>query len=117
MKDYYDNLMEFVIEEDSIKEYKERRILDESVISKSENGKKLQKEINSYVNQMTKEYLSKVKFAQRFANAARSDYNRQLLTKTMSFLKTKFNPFWNGSIITTTTYINGAMIKTCTCKI
>lgn len=115
MNDYLEDLLEMSIDEDeSIEEYKERYVpVSEGVLFKSEDGKKLQKELRDYAKKIREDYKAKNSFGERVKKGIKAGltagYNKDMLSKMSNFTKNKLNPVWESDVIQVVTYTNNGV--------
>ena len=118
MDNYLEDLLEMAIDEDeSIEEYKDRyQSVSEGVLFKSEDGKKLTKEIREYCKKLRQDYKNKNSLGQRivknFQTSMKYGYNKEMLSKVVSFINSKLDAFWKGNVIQVTNYSNGIVYIT-----
>lgn len=116
MNDYLEDLLEMTIDEDeSIEEYKERYIpVSEGVLFKSEDGKKLTKDIKEYCKKIYKDYKSKNSFGERVKKNLKTSfidgYNKEMLSKVVSFINSRLDAFWKGNVIQVTNYTSSGAV-------
>ena len=119
MYNYLEDLLEMAIDEDeSIEEYKDRyRSVSEGVLFKSEDGKKLTKEIREYCKKLRQNYKNKNSLGQRIKKNLKTSfadgYSKDMLSKVVSFIDSRLDALWKGNVVQVTNYSsNGAVYIT-----
>ena len=95
----YNTLMEMAIQDESSKEFTERREINEGFFNKSPDGEKLKKDLQDKCKSICEKYRNKR--SQGGIKAFFKDNTNNMSKEMLSYMKSKFDALWYGSMVIT----------------